>query len=86
VTLDRVSAETGASRSELIRRAIRKAFADTAAATAASRPDDPPEEGAGTGHRSVSAGEAHRLATRYAADPGLMRDVRSLVNDTTDDW
>ena len=35
--------------------------------------------------RAVSAADARAVASRYAADRGLLRDVRVLLPDTTDD-
>ncbi len=35
--------------------------------------------------RSVPAAEALTIASRHAADRGLLRDVRGLLADTTDD-
>jgi prevent-host-death family protein len=36
-------------------------------------------------HRTVPAAEALGIASRHAADRGLLRDVRGLLSDTTDD-
>ena len=36
-------------------------------------------------HRTVSAAEALAIASRHAADRGLLKDVRGLLADTTDD-
>ncbi len=35
--------------------------------------------------RTVSAVEARAVASRHAADSGLLRDVRGLMSETTDD-
>jgi len=35
--------------------------------------------------RTVSATEAVAIASRHPADRGLLREVRSLLSDTTDD-
>jgi prevent-host-death family protein len=35
--------------------------------------------------RRVTAADAYAIATRYAADPRLLEDVRGLLSDTTDD-
>ena len=35
--------------------------------------------------RAVPVSEALHVATRNAADAGLLKDVRALVDDTTDD-
>jgi prevent-host-death family protein len=35
--------------------------------------------------RTVSAAEALAIASRYAADSGLLADVRGILSDTTDD-
>lgn len=35
--------------------------------------------------RGVAAGEALAVAARHAADPGLLRDLRRHLRDTTDD-
>lgn len=35
--------------------------------------------------RAVPVEEACNVASRHAADPGLLREVRGLLSDTTDD-
>ncbi|HUZ10527.1 MAG TPA: type II toxin-antitoxin system prevent-host-death family antitoxin [Acidimicrobiales bacterium] len=35
--------------------------------------------------RTVPAAEALSIASRHAADSGLLKDVRSVLSDTTDD-
>ncbi len=35
-------------------------------------------------HRAVPVGEARKLASRHAADAGLLRELRELFADTTD--
>ncbi len=37
------------------------------------------------GHRTVLAADALVIVSRYAADRGLLKDVRHLLADTTDD-
>jgi antitoxin (DNA-binding transcriptional repressor) of toxin-antitoxin stability system len=36
-------------------------------------------------HRTVPAAEARNIASRHAADPKLLQDVRGLLSGTTDD-